>query len=150
MRNSLIIALAFLLAGAGCTKDGKSTRNFHLPDGDSDRGQAAFVALQCHTCHTVAMVALPPPTADPGQVLALGGEVSRLRTYGDLLTAIVHPAYDLSDKIPPRERAKLRSSPMRDVNHIMTVRQLVDLVTFLQPRYRPLEAGYEIDYRLTP
>lgn len=150
MRRPLIIVFVFLLVGCGCARNGKSTRNFHLPEGDAQRGRAAFVALQCHTCHTVATVPLPTPTVDPSQVLALGGEVTRMRTYGDLLTAIIHPAYDLSDKLPPRERAKRRPSPMRDLNEVMTVRQLVDLVTFLHPQYRQLDQLYEIDYRMNP
>lgn len=150
MRSTLIIVFVFLLVGLGCARNDKSTRNFHLPAGDAQRGRAAFVALQCHTCHTVATVALPAPTVDPSQVLALGGEVTRLRTYGDLLTAIIHPAYDLSDKLPPRERAKRLPSPMKDLNDVMTVRQLVDLVTFLHPQYRQLDQLYEIDYRMNP
>jgi mono/diheme cytochrome c family protein len=146
----LLIVLASLLVGAGCTKGTKSTRSFRLPEGDAGRGQAAFAALQCHSCHTVAGVAFPAPTAAPEHVVALGGEVVRLRTYGDLLTAITHPAYELSDKLTPQERRKMRSSPMTPVNEVMTVRQLVDLVVFLQPRYRQLDPLYEMDYRLTP
>ena len=150
MRLSLIVVLASLLGAVGCTDGRKSLRNFRLPEGDATRGQAAFVALQCHACHTVPGVTLPAPTADPANILALGGEVIQLRTYGDLLTAIVHPGYDLSDKLPLAERRRMRQSPMTPVNHVMTVAQLVDLVAFLQPRYRPLEPLLESQYRLVP
>ena len=150
MRSFLIITLASLLAGAGCTKGPKSMKNFRLPDGDTGRGKAAFVALKCNSCHTVAGVELPAPTAEPGKVLALGGEVARLRTYGDLLTAIVHPAYELSDKLTTKARTKMGASPMKSVNDVMTVTQLIDLVTFLQPRYRQLDPMYEFDHQLTP
>lgn len=150
MRSLLIIALASLLGAAGCTKGPKSLRNFRLPEGDAGRGQAAFVALKCHACHPVAGITLPAPTADPAHVLTLGGEVIRLRTYGDLLTAIIHPAYELSDKLSFPERRRLRASPMTPVNDVMTVAQLVDLVAFLQPRYRPLEPMYETQYQVMP
>ena len=151
MRVILIIVLASLLAvAAGCSKGAKSLRNFRLPEGDAGRGQAAFVALKCHTCHTVSGIALPAPTAEPNQVLALGGEVIQLRTYGDLLTAIIHPAYELSDKLSIPERRRMRQSPMTPVNDVMTVSQLIDLVTFLQPRYRLLQPMYESDYTLPP
>ena len=151
MSKVLIIALASLLAvAAGCSRGAKSTRNFRLPEGDASRGQAAFVALKCHTCHTVSGVQLPAPTADPANVLSLGGAVVQMRTYGDLLTAIIHPAYSLSDKLSIPERRKMRASPMTSVNDVMTVTQLVDLVAFLQPRYTPLEPMYEANYRLTP
>jgi hypothetical protein len=150
MRSLLIIALASALAGAGCSKGPKSTRNFRLPEGIPERGKAAFVALQCHPCHTGAEIDTPRPTVEPAKVLALGGEVARLRTSGDLLTAIVHPAYALSDLIPTTEHRKLRTSPMKPVNEVMTVAQLIDLVTFLQPRYRQLDPPSEPDYRVSP
>ncbi len=150
MRTILIVFIAALVAGAGCTKSPKSMRNFRLPDGDAGRGNAAFVALKCHTCHSVAGVELPAPTADPAKILALGGPVARLRTYGDLLTAIVHPASELSDKLTSSDRWKMGTSPMKPVNDVMTVSQLIDLVTFLQPRYRQLEPVYEFEYSHTP
>ena len=150
MKTCLIIALASLLAGAGCTRGPKSMKNFRLPDGDTGRGKAAFVALKCNSCHTVVGVELPAPTAEPGKTLALGGEVARLRSYGDLLTAIVHPAYELSDKLPTKARMKMGVSPMKSVNDVMTVTQLIDLVTFLQPRYRQLDPMYELDYTNAP
>lgn len=150
MRILLSIALASVLAGTGCTKGTKSTRNFHLPEGDAGRGQAAFVALKCHSCHTVAGIELPAPTEEPGKVLALGGEVARMRTYGDLLTAIIHPTYELSDKLPLKRRTEMGTSPMKSVNEVMTVTQLIDLVAFLHPKYRQLSPMYELDYRLSP
>ncbi len=150
MRVPLIIVLASLLGAVGCTDGRKSMRNFRLPEGDATRGQAAFVALKCHVCHPVSGVDLPAPTADPANILALGGEVIQLRTYGDLLTAIIHPAYELSDKLTLEERRRLRTSPMTPVNQVMTVSQLVDLVAFLQPRYRPLQPLYGSQYQLVP
>jgi mono/diheme cytochrome c family protein len=142
---------ALVLAGllAGCSGQ-KSLRSFRMPEGDATRGQTAFVSLRCHTCHTVSGVNLPAPTAAPADQLLLGGEVARLRTYGDLLTAIVHPNAGLSDKLPGPERKKMQSSPMPGVNDVMTVQEMIDLVTFLQPRYRVLAPLYEGDYRLIP
>jgi len=140
-----------LVAGlcAGCSGQ-KSVRSFRLPDGDANRGQAAFVSLRCHTCHTVSGVDLPAPTVPPAEQLMLGGEVARLRTYGDLLTAIIHPKAGISDKIPAPERRKMKESPMPGVNDVMTVQEMIDLVAFLQPRYRVLAPLYEGDYRLIP
>lgn len=150
MKTTALLTSLLALLATGCTGGQKSLRNFRLPDGDAARGQAAFVALRCHTCHTVSGVTLPAPTADPAHQLALGGDVARLRTYGDLLTAIAHPAYALSDKIPGPERRKMGKTPMKGVNDVMTVQELIDLVAFLHPRYRLLEPLYEADYRLIP
>jgi mono/diheme cytochrome c family protein len=151
MKTPFILAVAaFGLLAAGCQKDLKSTRSFRLPEGNAASGQAAFIALNCTGCHTVDGVDLPKPTAAPENILALGGGVPRLRTYGELLTSIIHPNYSLSEAIPVRERKQMARSPMQGVNDIMTVKQLVDLVAFLQPRYRPLEPIFEMEYQLAP
>lgn len=150
MKALLVIVLVALFASAGCSKGPQSMRNFRLPEGNSERGRTAFVALKCHECHTVAGIELPAPAGVRRKPLLLGGDVVRLRTYGDLLTSIVHPAYELSDQLPTRERMEMSKSPMPAVNEAMTVGQMIDLVTFLQPRYRQLEPMYEFDYRLTP
>jgi hypothetical protein len=39
---------------------------------------------------------------------------------------------------------------MQGVNDVMTVKQLVDLVAFLQPRYRQLDPIFEMEYQLAP
>ena len=151
MKARFILAVAAIgLLAAGCKKDLTSTRSFHLPAGDAAGGRAAFVSLNCVECHTVEGVDLPKPTAAPEKILALGGRVVRLRTYGDLLTSIIHPDYSLSEAIPARERKKMGKSPMKGVNDVMTVKQLIDLVAFIQPRYTQLEPLYEMEYQLTP
>lgn len=148
--KTLLLLLITLLAATGCRPSLRSTRSFRLPDGDPAAGRVAFITLQCSRCHTVAGADLPAPHADPLQRLALGGQVARLRTYGDLLTAIVHPARELSDLLPAAQRQQLKQSPMPSFNDTMTVRQLVDLVAFLQPTYGPLEPLYQLDYTVLP
>lgn len=140
MRAHLVIALAALGAfTAGCEKGLKSTRTFALPAGDIANGKAAFVALNCTRCHTVHGVDLPKPSEPAKQTLALGGPVAQLRTYGDLLTAIIHPGYAGSDTLPIAQWRAASPPPMRAVNDVMTVQQMIDLVAFLQPRYTQLE-----------
>ena len=151
MKTTFILAVAAIgLVAAGCKKDLTSTRSFRLPAGDAVSGQTAFVSLKCVECHTVDGVDLPKPTAAPEKVLVLGGKVARPRTYGDLLTSIIHPNYSLSDAIPVRERKKMGKSPMKEVNDVMTVKQLLDLVAFIQPRYSQPEPFYEMEYQLMP
>lgn len=142
----VLVALAVLTAA--CDFNLKSTRRFRLPQGNAERGRAAFVALNCTGCHTVSGVDLPKPTVEPGAVVVLGGEVARLRTYGDLLTSIIHPTHSLSEKMPAAAAKAGGTSPMPVVNDRMTVSQMVDLVTFLQPRYIQLPAPVEWYYPL--
>lgn len=152
MQNDTFPKLALLTLGllTGCDWSVKSGRGFVFPEGDVARGRAAFAELKCVECHRVDGVAgLPAPTASLEKVVVLGGKVTRLKTYGELVTSIIHPTNTLSEKLPNRgiylEEGK--PSPMRVVNDTMTVRQLLDIVTFLQPQYRGIEpqsAGYKI------
>jgi len=138
--------LAGLILGvtAGCERGPKSLKGFVLPEGDSVRGQAAFVSLQCTACHRVdGIPGLPEPTVPATLVVLIGGNVSKLRSYGDLLTAVIHPSYELSERLPTAFSRRVPLSPMPEVNEKLSVAQLVDLVTFLQPRYRKIVPLYQ-------
>jgi L-cysteine S-thiosulfotransferase len=141
--------LFLLLAVTGCDVRAKSGRGFMFPRGDALQGKAAFVRLECYTCHRVAgETSLPSPTVDADKVIVLGGEVIRLRSYGDLVTAVIHPSASLSEKLvgsPRLQAEQIRKSPMPVKNDQMSVTEMLDLVTFLHPHYQKLEqlfAGY--------
>lgn len=138
---------ALVLLGTGCSEDLQSASRFRLPRGNVEQGKAAFVALNCTECHSVAGVAgLPKPTVEDDAVVILGGEVARMRTVGDLLTAIVHPSFSISEKMKaPRDKTPAET-PMREVNDRMTVRQMIDLVSFLQPQYSELPPPDNLEY----
>lgn len=146
MKKYPVASFAVLCLGlvAGCDAGPKSGRGFKFPEGDAARGRAAFIELQCVKCHRVDGVAgLPAPTATPDKVLTLGGEVVRLRTYGDLVTSVIHPSAALSEKYTDEHGGKARKSPMESFNNTMTVAQMLDIVTFLHPRYKKLTPLYE-------
>ncbi|MEY4940413.1 MAG: hypothetical protein RIQ93_2148 [Verrucomicrobiota bacterium] len=145
--SAMTLLLASLLAG-GCDSSLKSTGRLRLPQGSAEAGKRAFVSLNCTRCHTVPGVELPKPTAPASEVLALGGNVNRLRTIGDLMTSIIHPSAALSEKMRSREAVKAGKSPMPEVNDIMTVQEMVDLVTFLQPQYKQLPPPADWYYML--
>ena len=133
---SLCFALVGLLL-AGCDNL-QSGRRLRLPTGSAENGKVAFLALNCTACHTVAGVELPKPTIKPEDVVALGGNVSRLRTVGDLLTSIIHPTRGTSFQARRADNTPVKVT-MPTVNDVMTVSQLIDLVRFLQPRYSEIE-----------
>lgn len=143
-----ITTLAASLLVGGCDVSLKSTRRLRLPQGNAEAGKAAFVSLNCTRCHTVPGVDLPKPTAPAAEVLALGGNVNRLRTIGDLMTSIIHPNAALSEKMKSTGSAKPGKSPMPEVNDIMTVKEMVDLVTFLQPQFKQLPPPSDWYYML--
>ncbi|NIL96419.1 MAG: c-type cytochrome [Planctomycetales bacterium] len=127
----LVLGLA-----AGCDTGPKSGRGFTLPEGDRQRGQEAFVALQCYACHDVAGVDLPERSEEPQRLVAIGGEVSRIQTYGQLVTSIINPSHKLARGYAEEEISQEGKSLMTNYNDVMTVAQLIDLVAFLQSRYK--------------
>lgn len=128
-----ILALIVLAALTAC--GGRhSPAGFRLPEtGDIARGQGAFEQLRCWSCHTVEGVEMPAPTV--ANAVPLGGAVRELRTDGYLVTSIIHPSHKLANQ-PVEQIAVDGESKMPDYSESMTVRQLVDLVSFLQSKYR--------------
>lgn len=124
-----------------------SERGFRLPEGDIQAGEAAFAELKCTLCHSVEGVDFAGIAPGTGHVL--GGEVRRVQTYGELVTAVIDPNHSVASKYaathPTPEGKPAEKSPMPSRNSTMTVRQLSDIVTFLHSRYR--EKGPEFpDY----
>jgi len=133
MRTWLLLVLGGALL-AGCGKE--SGLGFKLPDGDADRGRQAFTALRCNACHTIEGLDLPYQGTGAANV-ALGGKTIRVKTYGELVTAIINPSHRLAPGYPTDQVAINGASLMSlaYLNDVMTVQQLIDLVAFLQSRY---------------
>jgi mono/diheme cytochrome c family protein len=129
-----VVLLILLTAACSGPKSGAGLR---LPDGDVERGKAAFLELKCNTCHTVAGTEMPVPSKDYAyvRVVVLGGEVRQVKTYGALVTSIINPSHSLAPGYPKELITKGNESAMANFNDKMTVRQLIDLVAFLQSRY---------------
>src|SRR5512145_951760 len=129
-----VVLLMLLTAACGGPKSGAGLR---LPDGDVERGKVAFLELKCNTCHTVAGTEMPSPSKDYAyvRVVVLGGEVRQVKTYGALVTSIINPSHSLAPGYPKDLISKDNESAMANFNDTMTVRQLIDLVAFLQSRY---------------
>jgi hypothetical protein len=144
------IALLGLLYGA-CSKPPQTGKGFYLPPGDGERGKVAFVQLKCNECHTVAGTDLPAPATRAVRIVQLGGEVTRMRSYGDLVTSIIYPSHAISDLLTPDVRKKPAAGPMPLPSDTMTVAQLVDVATFLQPHYKEIApTTYGYGYPLPP
>jgi hypothetical protein len=68
--------------------------------------------------------------------VVLGGETRRVKTYGELVTSIINPSHILALGYPKELITKGDQSAMTNFNDTLTVRQLADLVAFLQSRYQ--------------
>jgi hypothetical protein len=129
------IVVALALSVAACVRTQKSSAGFHLPDGDVGRGQQVFVDLKCHACHRVQDTDLPSPVADPPVPVVLGGVVQRVRTDGELVAAIIEPSHRIAPGYRVTEVRAGGLSRMGDYSEQMSVRDLIDLVAFLQSHY---------------
>lgn len=135
------------LALAACSPGLKSGNELVLPDGDPELGKQAFIKLQCHACHTIADVELPDINIDAPVSVPLGAATSDITTYEQLVTSIVNPSHKLNEGYPTYEFSAGGASFMPSMNEFMTVRELVDLVAFLQEQYAvtpPKKAPYAI------
>ncbi|MEZ5277388.1 MAG: c-type cytochrome [Opitutaceae bacterium] len=138
-RTVLITLAAVALALASCRPSPNSGYGLSLPEGDIDRGKAAFINLKCTECHTVKDVALPGPEKPSAIMMELGGVVFSVKTYGELVTSIINPEHIISPKYTRLIDAENNAGSglsMPDYNQRMTVAQLIDLVAFLHSRYQ--------------
>ena len=130
-----IVPVFLALSMAACDAGPKSSMGFRLPDGDIEKGKAAFVELKCNFCHTVAGVELPPLEVVPPVVVNLGGQVRNVKTYGELVTSIINPSHRLAKGYKKELISVDGKSRMTDYTEVMTVRQMINLVAFLQSQY---------------
>ncbi len=139
MKSCLAVA-AIVLVGvgslAGCGTDPKSSMGFTLPDGNAKQGETLFTSFQCYECHTVAGVTVPESQSPDQTIVRLGGEVSRIKTYGELVTSIINPSHRLPNRYHAEQvTTDEGASQMTNYNDVMTVTELIDLVAFLQSQY---------------
>lgn len=150
MRKTALMTLlaAALLALAGCGADRMSEKGFSLPEGDPIRGKDAFLYMHCDECHTIAGEELPRAEPANRPFVELGGTVTKVKTYGELVTAIINPSHKLAKGYPVDVVSIDGQSKMPIYNDFMTVQELIDIVTFLQPHYEVYVPRYE--YRVYP
>lgn len=135
MKNAMLRCLGLFsiaLLVQGCNPESKG---FNLPKGDVEQGRATFVLMQCNDCHAVDGVPFNGATSDTAIRVNLGGKTTHIKTYGDLVTSIIHPSHKLSRRHDPETMTESGESTMRNYNDVMSVQELIDLVEFLQSKY---------------
>ena len=131
--TGVIIVLATLTA---CSGGKKSPLGFSLPEGDANAGKEAFVSLQCNACHSTPDIE-QLEDALPGDItVSLGGNITYIKTYANLVTSVINPSHRISAANPPQMVAVDNVSRMPNYNSLMTVEQLIDVVAYLQPHYK--------------
>jgi L-cysteine S-thiosulfotransferase len=128
--------LAVVISGCAYTP----TFGFPIEEGDISAGRQAFIDHRCHACHSVAGERMPALAGASSAMLELGGETVGVKSYAELVTSVIHPDHVISDRYRERQLREGAGIPLESpmpMPHIenMTVRQLIDLVTFLDSKY---------------
>lgn len=148
-RMTLLAVLTALAAGlSGCDRDPMSERGFRLPDGDAVAGREIFLYMQCNQCHTIEGETLPQVAGTEPPYVELGGPVTRVKTYGELVTAIINPSHKLADGYAEEVVSQDGQSNMYVYNGYMTVQELIDVVMYLQGHYDLIVPDFH--YRVYP
>lgn len=134
--SALTIIFAGVLLLGGCDRDARmASVGFRLPDGDPQAGREAFIYMQCHQCHTIEGMELPVIPGQEPPYVQLGGKVTAVKTYGQLITAVIYPSHKLATGYAEEVVSVDGESNMYIYNQHMTVQELIDIVMFLQPEY---------------
>ena len=134
---------------SACDTGPTSASGFRLPDGDAATGKTVFLELECNACHMVGDIELAEPDQRGPVAVALGGPVANVKTYGQLVSAVINPSHKLIKTMPKDQVSVDGESLMTVYNERMTVQQLVDLVAFLQGEYEvtlPQYSYYSYQY----
>lgn len=129
----ILIAIAVISA---CRTE---SRGFILPDGDVEQGRQLFTEMSCNHCHSITDISWQGNEEEGDPHIKLGGEVTLMKTYGELVTSVINPSHKISRRSLNTEEVTLPegASKMESYryNEIMTVDELIDIVTYLQTQY---------------
>ena len=142
----LLAGLAVTLSGCDAEKT-MSERGFRLPEGNAEAGRETFLYMHCNQCHSIKDEELPT-VAGFEPYVEIGGPVTRVKTYGELVTAIINPSHKLADGYAKEVVSENGKSKMYNYNGFMTVQELTDVVMFLQPHYDIVPPQFQ--YRVYP
>ncbi len=122
-----------------CSFGPDSPKGFSLPKGDEIAGEKVFMQYQCLACHTLQGYENPDIIKEFDIPIPLGGTSTMVTTYGQLVTSVINPSHRLaprSHSIDEKIVDAEGKSKMRVFNEVMTIQELIDLVAFLQPKYK--------------
>ena len=124
------------LSLAACDTGPKGSMGFTLPDGDVEKGRANYVSFGCNACHVSDSVPQLETDSEPEISVKLGGETTRIKSYGELVTSVINPSHRVARRQSADMADESGKSKMVSYNDVMTVTQLIDLVAFLQSNYK--------------
>lgn len=130
----LLLSVFFLFMA--CRQE---SRGFVLPEGDMDAGKQLFTSLYCTDCHSMDGIAWTGTEGAGAPQVKLGGDVTALKSYGELVTSVINPSHKISQRnLTDQQLTNPEGGSMMEArcyNDVMTVQQLVDIIAFLQSKY---------------
>ena len=127
-----LLFFILLCGGLLLSNCNEQARGFAFPDGNLEDGKATFERLACNECHSVSGVEWKGSSDD--LKVHLGGSVTTLKTYGELVTSVINPSHKIA-KSHKHYTTGEGDSKMKNYNEVMTVQELIDVVSFLQSEY---------------
>ncbi|MDB4401932.1 hypothetical protein N9169_00530 [Algibacter sp.] len=103
-----------------------------------------YKRLACIECHSIPNIEWKG--GKDNLKIPLGGEVTSLKTYGDLVTSVINPSHKVASFYNQKTSTEGGLSNMKNYNEIMTVQELIDLVTFLQSEYQVVSPPTQYPY----
>ena len=114
----------------------QQARGFAIPKGDLEKGKMTYERLSCNECHSIPEIEWKG--GNDSLKIYLGGTVSNRKSYGELVTSVINPSHKIARRYQQKtstETTEAGLSKMKNYNEVMTVQELIDLVTFLQSEY---------------
>ncbi|MBT8183247.1 MAG: hypothetical protein KJN76_00285 [Eudoraea sp.] len=131
--SNFLLLITLLCGGFLISSCNEQARGFALPAGDIEEGKATYKRLACNECHSISEIAWKG--GNDSLNILLGGDVSIEKSYGDLVTSVINPSHKISRRYKQQATTEEGLSKMKNYNELMTVQELIDLVTFLQSEY---------------
>ena len=129
-----LMVLILLCGGLLMSSCNEQALGFALPEGDIEKGKVTYKRLACYECHNISEIDWKGGGNDLN--IPLGGEVTKLKSYGDLVTSVINPSHKIARSYENKSTTQDGHSKMKNYNEVMTVQELIDLVTFLQSEYQ--------------
>jgi sulfur-oxidizing protein SoxX len=133
---NMVIATFFIVILTGCSQGVDSPQGFSLPKGDQVAGEQAFKDYNCSACHSIDGIDDTAITSELAKRVKIGHTSAKITTYAQLVTSIINPSHRVAKKTGIVTADENGESLMRNYNDIMTVTDLINIVAYLQPKYK--------------
>lgn len=143
-KRTMFFGLTCIFVLASCEKGIDSPKGFSLPEGDPEAGKLVFVKHQCLSCHSIADLEDDSVEHEHEPPIALSSNSAIVKTYAELVTSIINPSHRKSRGAQWVTIDENRHSVMPVYNDVLTVSELIDVVSYIQPYYKVTPWPYTV------